>query len=88
MGSPGQRYNSLCGVLIAFFLPFVCSILVLLLGMVIHCTKVRWVGGIRRVIVVGRIFKTPFPFPFSLNFLLKKKKKKKKKNKRLPEILA
>ena len=39
----------------------VWSILVLL--WVIRCTKVRWVGGVQRVVVVCQIILTPFPFP-------------------------
>ena len=59
-GSPGQRYNSLSAIFIAFCLPlFVVSWYYF--GKVIHCTKFRWVGGVRRVVVIGLIFKITFP---------------------------
>ena len=64
-------------VCILFSLPFVCHCLQYFsttLGRVIRCTKVRWVDGVQRVVVVGRTNKPPFPFPskcFYLSRLIK-----------------
>ena len=53
-------------VCLMFLLPCVFHYLLYpstILGRVRCCTKVRWVGGVRRVLLLARHLKPPFPFP-------------------------
>ena len=63
MGSPDLKVKQLVYCFHCLLSAIVCSILVLLWqGYPLHKGLVG--GRIQRVVVVGRIIKTPFPFPF------------------------